>query len=127
MSPRPATSRRRHAPALLLATLAAAPGAAQELGDAVMRMCSEGAEAAVCECAAERLEAEIGAEAYAVYEAVGAAYLERRADGQELGRAWDGALAETGAGLGDTNTYGRAHRVAIDACASGAPEAAPAP
>ncbi len=80
-------------------------------------MCLERASQDICACASEALEAEIGAEDYALYDAVGAAYLSFMEQGQSRGDAWMAALEEVGgARLDRTNEIGRAHRAEMDAC-----------
>jgi hypothetical protein len=91
--------------------------------DSVEDMCKESTE--ICACSAKQLQSEVGENDYALYEAVGAAYLANQASGMKMGDAWDAAVdAESGPrGLGfsealtKTNAIGKAHRKAIKACA----------
>lgn len=100
----------------MIAVPAAMPAVASAEPDAVVRICTEQMPDADCNCAAERLEAEIGAADYAAYGEVVAVFLDGLARGEEMAPAWDAALAETGRDLQQTNPWGRAHRAAIDAC-----------
>jgi hypothetical protein len=119
MSPQ---SRRSAALALLVATAAAAPARAQ---DGVAAMCAELAPPEVCDCASADLLGQIGADDFALYDAIGTDYLARMADGVDRGDAWTAASAVVAADAGlsprqlmdRTNDIGRAHRDAIDACA----------
>ncbi len=111
--------------AVVLGIAVPGPAAAQEVADSVVGMCLErGREQAVCDCAAEALLGEIGAEDYATYEAVGADFLVRLSGGQSMVPAWDGAVAahseSTGIGRSSifavTNPAGRAHAGAMRDC-----------
>ena len=92
------------------------------IADSVEDMCRKPGE--ICSCSAERLKSEVGDDDYALYEAVGAAYIANQATGMKMGDAWDAAVrAESGRrGLGfsetltRTNATGKAHRKAIKDC-----------
>lgn len=92
--------------------------------DSVEDMCKKSSE--ICTCSAKQLKSEVGDDDYALYEAVGAAYIANQASGMKMGDAWDAAVeAESGpSGMGfsealtKTNAIGKAHRKAIKACAN---------
>jgi hypothetical protein len=91
--------------------------------DSVEDMCHKSSEE--CACAAKQLKSEVGDDDYALYEAVGAAYIANQASGMGMGEAWDAAVkAESSQrgwrfreALSKTNAIGKAHRKAIEACA----------
>lgn len=92
--------------------------------DAVTAMCMEHDTEAVCNCASKALRNEIGAEDYAIYEAIGENYLSRMENGEGRVDAWM-AASRTEAekrGIGSTalmartNEIGNAHRAAIKSC-----------
>ena len=91
--------------------------------DSVVSMCKNTDD--VCKCASARLKADAGDETYALYEAIGAAFLTNRSGGMGMGDAWDAAVkaestkraasfVET---MQQTNAIGQAHRKAIKCCA----------
>jgi hypothetical protein len=93
-------------------------------GDAVVAMCMERDEEAVCNCASEALLEQIGEEDYAIYEAIGEDYLARLEAGEGRVDAWM-AASRTEAGkrglgnvalMGRTNEIGNVHRAAIKDC-----------
>ncbi len=101
------------------------PGAALAANDGVMDMCLDtGKPAELCECASEKLKADQGDDAYALYAGIGSRYLEAKAAGTPMGDAWDDAVrseAEKGGRgfttvLTQTNKLGKAHRQAMKAC-----------
>jgi hypothetical protein len=96
-------------------------------GDAVTGMCLAGKKSAkVCACASEKLRQEVGADDYALYEAVGADYLNAKGRGVGMSEAWDSAVKAAAdargaafvATLNKTNKLGKSHRKAMKACAS---------
>ena len=95
--------------------------------DAVTGMCLASKKSAdVCACAAQKLRQEVGAEDYALYEAVGADYLDAKGRGVGMSEAWDSAVKAAAAARGaafvttlnKTNKLGKSHRKAMKACAS---------
>ncbi len=107
-----------------LALSCAAPALAQG-PDGVTAMCLEREETAeVCDCAAQALRDQIGAEDYALYAAIGADYVARLAEGAGRVEAWTDASQavadESGQGLtalmSQTNDIGQAYRTAIKDC-----------
>jgi hypothetical protein len=106
--------------------LAILPASGNLVADSVAAMCLDANKTPeVCDCAAERLAAEVGENGYGLYEAVGAAYRDNLAAGAGRGDAWDAAVKavadRNGAGatatLQRTNRIGKAHRQAMKACA----------
>jgi hypothetical protein len=106
---------------LALLAVTAVPANAQ---DGVAAMCAELAPPEVCDCASAALLGQIGADDFALYDAIGADYLDRMADGAERADAWTAAseVVAADAGLSPrelmdrTNDIGRAHRDAINTC-----------
>jgi len=90
--------------------------------DSVHYMCTDSDE--ICECAARKLNAEVGDKRYELYEAVGAVYLTNKDAGMAMADAWDAAVTSEGGKQGDsfintlgkTNKIGRAHREALKMC-----------
>jgi hypothetical protein len=103
--------------------LALVPLASIAATDSVVSMCKKTDD--ICKCAAEKLKADIGSDNYALYDAVGAEYLNNKSSGMGMGDAWDAAVKsvsqERGAGfvatMNETNEIGKAHRKAIKSCA----------
>lgn len=93
--------------------------------DGVNDMCVDSAE--ICECAARKLKAEVGDNAYALYEAIGRVYLVNKNTDMNMVEAWDAAVKSEADKQGEsfidtlskTNTIGSAHREAIEACKGG--------
>lgn len=106
---------------LVIATLLSM-GAGDAIADGVNDMCVDAAE--VCECAARKLEAEVGDKAYVLYEAIGRAYLVNKNTDMNMVEAWDAAVKSEADRQGEnfidtlskTNTIGSSHREAIEAC-----------
>ena len=95
------------------------------VADSVVDMCVDrGKTEANCQCAAERLKAEIADEDYRIYALVGKLYRENSAGGMGMSEAWDAAVGKTAAEIGKgntavlgiTNPAGRAHNRAIKDC-----------
>ena len=90
--------------------------------DSVLDMCGKSAK--VCECAASQFKADVGDSSYALYQAVGAAYLANKATGMGRGDAWDAAVRGEAKNRGEsfsgllqqTNSLGKAHRKTIKGC-----------
>ena len=86
-------------------------------------MCSKSDK--ICACAASQLKNEVGADDYALYEAIGADYIANQSKGMGMGDAWDAAVkveaTKRGSSstkiLSKTNAIGKAHRKAIKTCA----------
>lgn len=78
----------------------------------------------ICACATSKLKSEVSDEDYALYQAIGAAYISNQSQGMAMGDAWDAAVkAEAGKRgstftkiLSKTNSIGNAHRKAIASC-----------
>lgn len=93
--------------------------------DGVNDMCVDSAE--ICECAARKLKAEVGDNAYALYETIGRVYLVNKNTDMNMVEAWDAAVKSEADKQGEsfidtlskTNTIGSAHREAIEACKGG--------
>ncbi len=107
----------------LIVTLLASVAAAED--DGVLDMCLDtGKPAELCSCAAEKLKAEQGDDAYALYAGIGSRYLEAKAGGASMGDAWDGAVREEAGKRGkgftalltETNALGKEHRKAMRSC-----------
>jgi hypothetical protein len=109
--------------AALLVRAGWGPGGALA-ADSVDAMCLELDAEDVCACASEALLAEIGPDDYAIYEAIGADYVERLAAGEDRGDAWTAASRPVADRLGisgselmrRTNDLGKAHREAMESC-----------
>lgn len=79
---------------------------------------------AQCACATEALVQEVGAEEVAIYNRVGALFLDNMEAGQEMAPAWDAAVKVVGGEIGMSyidliarmNPVGRANRNAVKAC-----------
>jgi len=92
------------------------------MADAVLDMCADPDK--VCVCAANKLKTEVGDKDYALYEAIGSAYLSNKNGGMNMVDAWDAAVKVESDRLGDsfinilarTNKTGSAHREIIEAC-----------
>jgi len=92
------------------------------MADSVKEMCGDSDKN--CTCAATKLRSEVGDDDYALYETIGAAYIDNQTKGMAMGDAWDAAVkAEAGKRgstftniLSKTNTIGNAHRKAISSC-----------
>ena len=90
--------------------------------DGVNDMCVDSDK--ICECAARKLNTEVGQDAYALYEAVGAAYLVNKDTQMNMVEAWDAAVKaaaeKQGQNFSDvlskTNKIGSTHREFIEAC-----------
>ena len=97
-------------------------GAGNAGADGVNDMCVDPAE--ICECAARKLKAEVGDNAYALYEAIGRIYLVNKDSDMNMVEAWDAAVKSEADKQGEsfidtlskTNTIGSAHREAIETC-----------
>jgi len=100
-------------------------GASNANADGVHDMCVDSAK--ICECAARKLNAEVGDASYALYEVIGTDYLVNKQTDMNMVEAWDAAVksaaARKGEGFTDTlnktNKIGSAHRDAIEACKGG--------
>jgi len=92
------------------------------MADSVVDMCSKSDK--ICTCAASQLKEGVGVDDYALYEAIGTAYIANQAKGMNRGDAWDAAVKveATKRGttstkiLSNTNSIGRAHNKAIKSC-----------
>ena len=90
--------------------------------DSVVDMCSKSDK--ICACAASQLKQDVGADDYALYEAIGADYITNQAKGMDMGSAWDAAVKVEATKRGSTstkilsktNSIGRAHNKAIKSC-----------
>lgn len=90
--------------------------------DSVEDMCQQPDE--ICVCAARQLKSEMGNDNYDLYETIGVAYIANKANGMNMGDAWDAAVKaeanKRGTGfaktLKQTNAIGKAHRKAINSC-----------
>lgn len=90
---------------------------AQDAADAVTGMCLDaGKTPDICECASTTLYDEIGDDAYVIYERVGSAYLADMAQGTDRADAWMAAIEAENLELATSNTYGKAHRDAMNGC-----------
>ena len=113
----------RFAPlALVLIFTAAGPVAAADT--TTMCLDQSGTSEAQCTCATNELKEDIGEEDAELYNAVSVLYLDGKANGQEMGDAWDAAI-ETVAMQSEMdqtellermNAAGKAHKEAITAC-----------
>ncbi|WP_424931098.1 hypothetical protein [Amaricoccus macauensis] len=84
--------------------------------EGVMRMCAERDPPEICTCATERLQAELSPDDFALYDRIGTDYMNRKESGESMTEAWDAAVAGAGSRISVTNTFGRAHRDAINEC-----------
>lgn len=92
------------------------------IADSVVEMCSKSDQ--VCACAASQLKEDVGADDYALYEAIGANYIANQAKGMDRGSAWDAAVKVEATKRGSTstkilsktNTVGRVHSKTIKSC-----------
>lgn len=89
----------------------------------IVAMCAENYAVEVCRCAMPAFEQAVGAEA-AVYEAISAQLLEKRAEGMDYIPAWEAAVEAVAVGQGVSalslqarmNPVGVAHNRALAAC-----------
>lgn len=92
------------------------------IADSVVDMCSKSDK--ICACAASQLKEDVGADDYALYEAIGTDYIANQAKGMDMGSAWDAAVKVEATKRGSTstkilsktNSIGKAHRKAINSC-----------
>lgn len=101
-------------------------GVANAEADSVQDMCLDWQKShEICECGARQLKLQVGDDDYALYEAVAAVYIVNKAQGIDMGGAWDDAVNKESANRGtsfistlqQTNTMGKAHNKAIKGCA----------
>lgn len=111
---------------LAAVVVAAITTADSAVADAVDGMCIDSNELEkVCACASKQLRESVGEEEYALYEAVGAAYMANQASGMGMGDAWDAAVKAESSRQGKdpikilskTNALGQAHNKAMKQCA----------
>lgn len=106
----------------ILFTVIAIFSISSAMADSVLEMCTKSDK--ICACAASKLKSEVGDDDYGLYEAIGAAYIDNKANGMGLGDAWDAAVkAEASKRSGSftktlsmTNSIGSAHRKVIKSC-----------
>lgn len=111
---------------MVIATMAAL-GAAPAMAESVAAMCLKmNKSEQVCQCAVEKLQAQLGHEDYALYEGIGADYTANLGQGMARSDAWDAAVKKEAANLGvsfitllgRTNTMGATHNKAIKDCSA---------
>lgn len=105
-----------------LTVIVAGPAAAADT--TTLCLDKSGVDEAQCTCATEALTEEIGEEDAELYNAVAVLYIDGKANGQDMGAAWDAAI-ETVAMQSEVdqtdllermNAAGKAHRAAIKDC-----------